>query len=109
MAIVRDGDWSLWNYDFKTGIQKWVRWDETGNMVMRTDYPHEATLDENAAARAAAGKGWQGDWHRVASIPMPLFHASGLSDAQIQGDDKFVNNWLNDSDNRGFRTKDGTI
>lgn len=109
MAIVRDGEWSLWDYDFKTGIQKWVKWDEAGNMVMRTDFPHDATLDTNAEARAIAGDKWAGDWHHVASVPLPIFHTSGLAEAQMHDDQAFVSRWLNCSDNRGWRTKGGRV
>lgn len=109
MGIIRDGDWTLWDYDFKSGIQKWVKHDERGNLVMRTDYPHEATIDDNAAARAAAGTGWGGDWHRVASVPLPVLYDSGLHDAQANGDERFISRWLNDSDNRAWRTKEGKV
>lgn len=106
---IRDGDWTLWNYDFHSGVQKWVTRDERGNLVMRTDYPHQATVDENAAARSAAGNSWAGDWHRVASIPLPLFYQSGLAQAQTEGDQRFISRWLNDGDNRAFRTKEGKV
>lgn len=109
MAMIRDGEWTLWDYDFKTGIQKWVKHDDAGNLVMRTDYPHEATVDENKEFRSVAGNSWAGDWHRVASIPLPLLHNSGVHQAQVEGDTKFVSRWLNDGDNAAFRTKEGRV
>ncbi len=108
---VRDGDWILRDYDFKTGVSKWVLYEPDGKIVMRTDYPVAQTLEENAAHFNAAGDGWKGDWHRVASVPLNLLYDSnlGLIDAHNEGDEKYVKRWLNDSDNRGFRTKGGTL
>jgi hypothetical protein len=71
----------------------------------------QATLDENAAARNSAPSGWKGDYHRIASVPMQLLYDEnvGLNKAIQQGDDRFVSRWLNDADNRAFRTRDGQV
>lgn len=107
--IVRDGDWSLFDHDYATGRTVWRMSDERGNDVFRVDYPVSATMAENEKIRNMAQKAWTGDYHLVASIPMGLLHSSGLADAQAQGDTKFVSKWLNDSDNRAWRTKEGTV
>lgn len=105
---IRDGDWTLVDYDHATGRSVWSYFDGQ-NQHYRTDYPAQATLDENAIHRNAAQKAWTGDWHRVASIPLNVLYDSGLTEAMNQHDDKFVSRFLNDSDNRAWRTKDGRV
>lgn len=105
---IRDGDWSLIDWDPVTGRTVWSYFDGR-KTVVRTDYPVEAAIKQNSDQRAVAGSSWKGDWHHTASIPLNVFHDSGMAEAQLQGDDKFVSRWLNDSDNRPWRTKEGTI
>ncbi len=108
---VRDGDFELIDWDPRTGRTVWMTRDERGNPVIRHDLPVAATLEENAAARNAAAAGWGGDWHRIASLPMQLLYdeSLGLNKAILQGDDAYVRRFLNDSDNRGWRTKEGRV
>jgi hypothetical protein len=50
---------------------------------------------------------WKGDMHHVASIPMALFYqmkAEGKLD-----DEAYMKRWLNDPDNRAFRTRPGEV
>ena len=108
--VIRDGDWRLFDYDFRSGRSVWML--EDGNKtIFRTDYPMQATLSENAALRNEAGKAWKGDWHRIASIPLNIAFDEdlGLMKAHEQGDTKYLSRWLNDSDNRAFRVKEGNV
>lgn len=105
--IVRDGDWRLFDYDVKTGRQVWVT-EHDGKTTFRTDYPVQPTIDENTAMRNMANPGWAGDYHRVASIPLNVFHDQ-LAEASRQNDDAYISRWLNDSDNRAWRTKEGRV
>lgn len=109
MAIIRDGEWRLFDHDFATGRTVWVMTDDAGHDVFRVDYPVSATVAENAKVRSMAQKAWAGDWHHVASVPLGLFHGSGLAEAQAQDDERFVSRWLNDSDNRAWRVKEGSV
>lgn len=52
-------------------------------------------------------KGWKGELHRVASIPLNLFHQ--LEQTGITRDVSAFRKWLNDPDNRFFRTKPGRV
>jgi hypothetical protein len=57
--------------------------------------------------------GWKGDWHHVAAIPntlLPSLEKLGImsSGGRIL-DKKKLKAWLNDRDNRVFRTKLGEI
>lgn len=107
---VRDGDWSLLEWDPQRGRTTWVMFDGE-KTVVRHDYEVSKTLERNAALRSNASDGWKGDYHHIASVPLNLLHDqnTGLNEAMRQGDDKHVSRWLNDSDNAKWRTKGGTV
>lgn len=48
-----------------------------------------------------------GHWNKVASIPMVLYY--DLKEKGILDDPKALKKWLNDPDNRAFRTREGTV
>ncbi len=108
MTIRDENGFELMEHDPVTGRSVWSYFDGE-KTVFRTDYPVEATMAENEAVRNAADQAWRGDWHRVASIPLNILHASGLAEAHSQGDDRFVKRWLNDGENRAWRTKEGRV
>jgi len=67
----------------------------------------DSFIDENKREFNDADTGWRGDMHKVASIPMTLY-----MDLQKQGileDPKRLKAWLNDPENRYFRTKSGRV
>lgn len=107
---VRDGDWTLFEWDPATGRTVWQMFDGQ-KVVFRVDTPVHQTIEENAAFRNSTPDGWKGDYHRIASVPMNLLYDAnlGLNEAIQQGDDKHISRWLNDGDNRAFRTKEGTV
>ena len=105
---VRDGDWVLFDYDIQTGRQVWSLQNDDGSTTFRTDYPVEPTIDLNQAQRNLAQPGWSGDYHHVASIPLNIYHDQ-LGEASRQDDQRFINKWLNDSDNAAWRTKEGVL
>lgn len=109
MAI-KDGDFELMSWDLATGRTVWSMFDGE-KMVIRTDYPVAQTLEQNAVFRNNAPDGWKGDYHRVASVPLNLLYDDnlGLNKAIQQGDDKYLSRWLNDSDNRAWRTRSGSV
>lgn len=86
---IRDGEWTLFDYDVKTGRQVWALHHDDGRITFRTDYPVEDTIDINAAQRNMAQKGWAGDYHHVASIPLNVYYDQ-LAEASRQKDDKFI-------------------
>ena len=104
----RDGDWYLVDHDLKLGRTVWARENEDGSTTYRTDYQVQPTIDINTAQRNLARKDWAGDYHHIASIPLNVFWDQ-LAEASKQGDDKYVSRWLNDSDNRAWRTKNGRV
>jgi len=107
MARIKDGNWELISHDFALGRTVWSYYDGQQNHY-RIDYQVDQVLKDNAADRSDhAGAKW-GDGRRVASIPLNVYY-DRLAQAHDQGDDAYVSRWLNDSDNRGFRTFDGTV
>lgn len=109
MAI-RDGDWELMSWDAATGRTVWSMFDGE-KTVIRTDTPVAATIEQNTLARNATPDGWKGDYHRIASVPMQLLYDDnlGLNKAIQNGDDAYLNRWLNDGDNAAWRTKEGRV
>lgn len=105
---IKDGDWTLFDYDHATGRQVWVISNPDGSQTFRTDYPVDATIDVNQAQRNMATPGWKGDYHQIASIPLNVYYDQ-LAEAAKQGDEKYMSKWLNDADNRAWRTKDGVV
>lgn len=108
MPVIRDGEWTLLEHDFHLKRSVWIRELGDGRMEARTDYAVDDTIEANKAMRNEAKSDWAGDWHKVASIPLNVFHDQ-LAEATRQDDDRFVNRWLNDSENRAWRTKLGRV
>tara|TARA_R110000764_G_scaffold35137_2_gene78441 strand:- start:74 stop:400 length:327 start_codon:yes stop_codon:yes gene_type:complete len=108
MAVIRDGDWHLYDHDPKLGRTVWSLHNPDGSITFRTDYAVQPTIDINTAQRNMAQEGWKGDYHHVASIPLNVFHDQ-LSAASMQNDQKYLSKWLNDSSNQAWRTKTGNV
>lgn len=104
---IRDGDWTLFKWDADGQRAIWYQ-EQDGKLHWRIDqHGVDAMLDENEIARKATEGVKFGDWVRVASIPLNIYHDSGLADATKERDNKFVNRWLNDGDNAKFRSSRG--
>lgn len=106
------GDWKFLDRNPVTGITRYVLDLGNGTSVMRTEYPHTEELFRiNGEKQISSLNTRWGDGQIVASIPMNvLFNPEmGLSEAVSEGDDDFVNKWLNDSDHSKFRTRGGRL
>lgn len=108
MAVIRDGDWCLYDHDVKLGRTVWCLHNDDGSTTFRTDYAVQPTIDINAAQRNMTRQNWQGDYHHVASIPLNIFHDQ-LGGAMQQDDQTHISRWLNSSDNSAWRTKSGRV
>lgn len=107
MAI-RDGDWVLFDHDFQLGRSVWKRVNPDGSVTFRTDYQVDKIVAQNRAhLNESQGQNW-GEGRRVASIPLNLFYDK-IDPALQQGDKAYLSRWLNDSDNRAFRTFGGKV
>lgn len=109
MSDITDGDgFTLFDHDKLTGRTVWSK-IEDGKRIMRVDTPVDAILEANQAAHNdSQGKRFS-DWTRVASIPLNHAFTSGFSDAVQQNDNKWLSTFLNDGDNRKFRTFRGNV
>lgn len=105
---IRDGDWTLLSHDFQLKRTVWAKQNPDGTTTTRTDYAVDDTIEANRDMRHAANKNWKGDWHKVASIPLNVFYDQ-LHQATLQDDKAHIDRWLNDSDNRAWRTKEGRV
>lgn len=104
---IKDGDWTLVDHDLATGRTVWRYFDGAATHF-RTDYPVQSLIDQNAElANESQGQRF-GEGQRVASIPLNIFHEQ-LHEAQVQGDEEYISRWLNNSDNRAFRTFEGNL
>lgn len=105
---IRDGDFTLFSHDPHLKRTVWARENGDGTTTYRTDYEVDPTVEINTAQRNMAENGWRGDYHHIASVPLNLFWDK-IAEASRQGDDRFISKWLNDSDNRAWRTKSGRV
>lgn len=100
----------FFGYDKVKQILEWARTDDDGNVVICTQ--HLVTgdlLDLNRSAENdSAGKRF-GDGKVVARIPEHILYSSGLAEAVREHDKRFISRFLNDPDNKHFRTFRGRV
>lgn len=106
---MRSGDWTLLEYDPVVNRATFGR-DVEGGMELKTEYYVDDVLEANKQQYNLAQSGWAGDYHKVASISPAVAYGGGyIAQALKEGDDAAVSKWLNDSDNRAWRTKHGNV
>jgi len=99
----------LFNTDEEQGITRYFHFDdETGQATIQTQQDVTAIIEENKQEYAQVDERarW-GEWSRVASIPMSIYFqlkAEGKLD-----DQEYMKKWLNDADNKYFRTRAGKV
>lgn len=106
--MIRDGDFTLVDYDYHTGRSVWHYFDGE-KTVVRTDYPVDSLIAQNQFTRNETSGNKMGDWVKIASVPLNVAYDSGLVQAQAEGDTKFVKRFLNDGDNRAWRSFEGNV
>ena len=100
----------VFDVDPVTGVKKMWHYDgDTDKAVIETIVDATDVVEENKAQfnQIDEKAGWKGDMHKVASIPMALFY--DLKKQGIIDDQARLKAWLNDPDNRFFRTRPGTV
>ena len=107
MEIRDENGWILVEYDtaLKRGLWCWID-PEDGSYIFQTRYDVDECLAENTRELNDAldpKVNRIGDWDHVASIPVGKFHAD-LDDAIDNEDDSYIRKYLNDPDNKKFRT-----
>ena len=100
----------LFDIDPVTGVKKMWHYDgDKDEAIIETVVDATDVIEENKAAfnQIDEKAGWKGDMHKVASIPMALFY--DLKKQGIIDDQARLKAWLNDPDNRFFRTRPGRV
>jgi len=103
-------DKRLFSSDEATGVRKIWHWDSSNDtFVIETEMAQpvlENILEENKQTFNDAPSAW-GDGQKVASIPIHIYW--DLKKKGIIDDEVAFKRWLNDPDQRAFRTRPGTI
>ena len=99
----------LFSTDADQGITRTFHFDdETGQATIQTQQDVTAIIEENKQEYAQVDERarW-GEWSRVASIPMSIYFqlkAEGKLDDQA-----YMKKWINDPENKYFRTRAGKV
>ncbi len=96
------------DHEMATGRTVWMT-EQDGQYVFRVDMPLDDIFDQNNDAVIETIGRKFGDYNRVASIPHHLIYQNGVDDALQQQDGRWLSRWLNDADNRKFRTSRGSV
>ncbi|MCA0318221.1 MAG: hypothetical protein LCH88_09145 [Proteobacteria bacterium] len=102
--------WS--EYDAANGVMNHFFPLGDGRLLKKTEFlMTQELIDQNhAEAMASQNTRWRDGYTKIASVPMNLlFNEDGLSKALKAGDDAYLNRWLNDADNRAWRTRGGVL
>jgi hypothetical protein len=93
--------------DAMTGIKTFMTYDaDTDEAVISKEQDMTGIIEQNKREFNEAPERW-GEWTKVGSIPLSIYYE--LERKGIIGDQKAMAKWLNDPDNRHFRTRSGTI
>lgn len=112
MAYEQDLSPRVLSRDPITGIREiFVPINNEGDFHIVTQQDHEPIMqsvqDERNLHRSKAWQKWKGDMHKVASIPMPVWNE--LCRLGIAFDERELRKWLDDPDQKVFRTKPGRL
>lgn len=89
------------------GIRRFFHWDDSENcFYIETEQDMAPILESNRREANEAPDRW-GEWTKVATIPISVYY--DLKKKGIADDEAAMKRWLNDPDNRFFRTKGGRV
>ena len=102
-------DKRLISENLETGTRQYWHEHDDGSVTVQTTQQVDDVIDANRGSfnQVDERAGWKGDMHRVASIPMSVYYhlkAQGIIDDPVA-----LKKWLNDPDNRFFRTRPGVV
>lgn len=103
-------DSKLFDYNADFGIvQKWHYDESTDTAIIESVQDHTAIVEANRNKfnRMDERSDWKGDMHHVATIPLVLIQE--LKQKGILDDQVALKKWLNDPENRFFRTRPGQV
>ena len=99
------------DHDPATGITQWFHFDDiTGDIGLETQQNVAAVIESTKGAFNPVDEraNWKGDVHKVASIPMLIYNDLAKISNNFK-DQRVIRKWLNDKDNRVFRTRPGRL
>lgn len=98
----------VFDTDPLTGITRYWHVKSDGEFVIETQQQVSDIAEANKRSFADTDtKAKYGDMAKVASIPLNVYYE--LKRQGIVDDPKAMKKWLNDPDNRVFRTRGGTV
>ena len=98
----------IFDTDPLTGITRYWHVKSDGEFVIETQQQVSGIAEANKRSFADTDtKAKYGDMAKVASIPLNVYYE--LKRKGIVDDPKAMKKWLNDPDNRVFRTRGGTV
>jgi hypothetical protein len=98
----------IFDTDPLTGITRYWHVKSDGEFVIETQQQVSDIAEANKRSFADTDtKAKYGDMAKVASIPLNVYYE--LKRQGIVDDPKAMKKWLNDPDNRVFRTRGGTV
>ena len=100
----------LLDHNPDSGITQWFIPSSDGEtFTIQTTQKVDDVVEDNKTYYNAMDEkaGWKGDMHRVARIPIHLYYQ--LKKQGVADSDHKFKLWLNDPDNRFFRTRPGRV
>ena len=99
----------LFDKDDALGITRIWHYDpDTDQATIETRQDVSAIIEENKNEYAQIDERAQwGEWTKVASIPMSIYYQ--LKREGKLDDEAYMKRWLNDPDNKYFRTRSGEV
>lgn len=100
-------DRRLLGHNEHTGVTTYYNFDEETGDITLEEHAEVGTLLEVNKALANDRSGFKGEFHHVAHIPQIIVQQ--LMREGIWDDEERLKAWLNDRDNRAFRTLHGKL
>ena len=99
--------------DADTGTVQTAHWDGEGGLVIETTQDVSSIIEQNKREYAATDERakW-GEWSKIGSIPLAVIQSlnqQGILRGFAVVDQKRFKDWLNNPDNRFFRTRPGKV
>ena len=97
----------IFNLDPLSGIKSVWHYDDTTDTAFIEKRQDVTAIVEANKAEMNQDHGRYGEWNKVASIPLSVFY--DLKQKGIVDDPAAMKKWLNDSENKFFRTRPGRV
>ena len=97
----------IFNIDPLSGITSYWHYDDTTDTAFIEKRQDVTAIVEANKAEMNQDHGRYGEWNKVASIPLSVFY--DLKQKGIVDDPAAMKKWLNDSENKFFRTRPGRV